>query len=764
MSEQIPLDREWRFCRDGRDLRERYRGAWGAYTTTKTGKRCDYAFPEFDDSGWETFSLPHDFMVSEPFSKDCLAAAGYKKRGSAWYRKTLTLPESYEGKHLLLLFEGVANSCEVYFNGSLMARNHSAYTEFCVDLTDRFLFGKPNALAVFVDGRDVENWSYEGAGIYRHVTLFVKDPVHIAHNGLYIKPEKLSEERWNVTAEISVQNSGYTEADVTAAFSAISPEGVALAETEGKASVEPDGEGKMRLSLSISSPKLWECGDPQLYSAECRLSCGESLDAERVEFGFRTIAFSANEGFFLNGKPFKIHGACCHQDHAGIGIALPDSIVAYRIKKLKEAGFNAYRSVHHLASRAVLRECDRQGLLVMDEITHFETNREAIEALTLMVTRDRNHPSVVLYSLFNEQPIAAEETGGKIYRRLKSIVRKLDDTRPVTGAMNNRTMFGERGAAAETDVTGFNYNLPDLVEYHKTYPDRPVIGSEAVACYGTRGVSVTDRERRRIAESDSVYEPYFNSVRETASTYRKLSWTCGYFLWAGFDYRGEAMPGHWPAVSSQFGIMDSCGFPKGGYWFFRAAEGVAPVLKLTPHWNHQNGERVQVSAINNCDSVELFLNDRSLGAKDTADLLAEWEVEFAAGTLRAVGYKGGEAVVEDCVKTAGTPAAILLTADREEIAADGADAVAVNVCVTDANGVTVPYFDPLIRFSSDGGAVILGCGNGDPTSHELDCLPQRRLFSGHCQVLVKCEPGGEAPTLLAECDGLLPARMEFHTV
>lgn len=762
MREKINLDRDWRFIRDELDLRDRYKGLWDAYNTNRTGRRCNMATAKFDDSSWMPVTLPHDWMVGEPFSAEYLAAAGYKRRGIAWYRREMTLSEDHRGKHILLVFEGVANSCEVYFNGSLLARNHSAYNEFTVDLTDRFLFGVPNVLAVRVDGRNVENWSYEGAGIYRHVWLLVKDEIHIAQNSIFVRPTKKEEDEWEVTTELSVENSGYTCQDITVELAVTAPDGSNVVASQCVLNVQADCENPIRLCLAVHAPALWDCDHPHLYSAVCKLAQnGKVLDEETVTFGFRTIAVSANEGFFLNGKHMKIHGVCCHQDHAGVGVAVPDSIVAYRIRKLKEAGFNAYRSVHHPASRIVLEECDRQGMLVMDENTHFESSREVLEQLEFMVRHDRNHPSVVFYSLFNEQPLAAEEPGGRVFRRLKSAVKKLDDTRLITGAMTQRTMFGEDGAALNMDITGFNYSLSYLEEFHQKYPEQPVMGTENDATYGTRGFYTTDMSLRRIASDDTQHEPYFNSIRETVAVFRRLSWTIGYFLWCGFDYRGEPLPMAWPAVSSQFGIMDTCGIPKGGFWFYKAVRGQEPVIHLAPHWNQVEGESVRVLAITNCTSAELFLNNQSLGRRETVDFTVEWESAFVPGLLKVVGYIGDKPVAEDCRKTAGAPAAICMHPDRIEISGDGADTVPVNVCVVDTEGNIVPNADTLIRFSIEGEGVILGCGNGDPTSHELDNLPQRRLFSGWCHTLVRCEPGARSLKLKAAADSVAGATIDF---
>jgi len=757
------IDREWRFTQGRGDLKERYVGMWDAYGTTRSGNHCDMACAGYDDSEWRNVTLPHDWMTEVEFSRDHLAAGGYKKRGAGWYRREFFIDETHRGRNISLVFEGIANTCEVYFNGSLLERNFSAYNEFSVDLSDRVLPGQRNAVAVYVDGRDIEGWWYEGAGIYRHVWLVTKDDIHFTHNGCFIYPQKIENDLWRIRAKLSVENTSYIEKNVTARVELYNENGEFSGSAETLLDISPESTQTVELCCMLEKPELWDIDTPTLYMSKCRLMNSRyELDTECAFFGCRTIEVSSENGFMLNGKRLLVRGTCCHQDHAGIGIAVPDTIVEYRIRLLKEAGFNAYRSAHHPPSRALLDACDRQGMMIMDENRRFEGSRETIRQLEAMICRDRNHPSVVFYSLFNEEPLAATEAGGWLFRRLKNTVLRLDESRLITGGMNERTMFGDGGAALQMDITGFNYSLASVEEFHEKFPSQPVIGTENGAAYGTRGCYVTNMEERRISCDDTHHEPFFNSIRETCTFFERRQWIAGYFLWSGFDYRGEPCPMAWPSISSQFGIMDTCGFPKGGYWFYKACTSSDIVLQLTPHWNHSVGETVQVTAITNCDTAELSLNGGLIDRQKVIDYVAQWEIPFKAGKIEAVGFIDGNPRARSEQITTGKAAVIQMLPDRCMLHNDGEDTVPVNIYTVDNQGVLVPDASCHIKFTVEGDGIILGCGNGDPTSHEIDALPERDLFAGWCQVLVRTEPGAKQLMLKATADGLKGSSVTFN--
>ena len=441
------FDRDWRFMPDLPPLCDDCHGNTDVYSVTRTGKRCRYAVSGFDDSGWRKVRLPHDWLVGQDFDTDGLNAQGFFRRGYAWYRKEFRLLSDCRGKQILLCFDGIAGKSEIYINGSLIKRNFSSYNTFTVDITDRVYHGdRTNTVAVFVDRRDVELWAYEGAGIHRHAWLYIKDAVHIAHDGLFVTSRPESGGRWKVTAGITAESSHYTDTGYDIAISVFDASGNIVGAADAHGIAPADGRSVVTSGFYVDSPALWDTDSPTLYTVSAELSYSGGKDREACVHGFRTFTADPDKGFFLNGKPIKFYGICCHQGHAGVGTAVPDSIVAFRMKKLKELGINGFRCVHHNPSPKLLDECDRLGILVIDENRNFESGEEYIGYIEDMVRRDRNHPSVVMYALFNEEPIAEFPEGGNIYRRLASAVKRLDGTRLLTGAMNEDSAFGEGGA------------------------------------------------------------------------------------------------------------------------------------------------------------------------------------------------------------------------------------------------------------------------------------------------------------------------------
>ena len=750
------FDRDWRFMPDLPPLCDDCHGNTDVYSVTRTGKRCRYAVSGFDDSGWRKVHLPHDWLVGQDFDTGGLNAQGFFRRGYAWYRKEFRLLSDCRGKQILLCFDGIAGKSEIYINGSLIKRNFSSYNTFTVDITDRVYHGdRTNTVAVFVDRRDVELWAYEGAGIHRHAWLYIKDAVHIAHDGLFVTSRPESGGRWKVTAGITAENSLYTDTGYDVAISVSDASGNIVGTADAHGIAPADGRSVVTSGFYVDSPALWDTDSPTLYTVSAELSYSGGKDREACVHGFRTFSADPEKGFFLNGEHIKFYGVCCHQGHAGVGTAVPDSIVAYRMKKLKELGINGFRCVHHNPSPELLDECDRLGILVIDENRNFESGEEYIGYIEDMVRRDRNHPSIVMYALFNEEPIAEFPEGGNIYRRLASAVKRLDSTRLLTGAMNEDSAFGEGGAGTLMDVTGINYALYNFEKFHRLHPEKPLLGTENAATFGTRGQYVTDISKRMIACDDTVHMDCFNTVRETFRAVDGSDYIAGMCLWSGYDYRGESMPDGWPAVTSQFGIMDSCGFPKGGYWFVRAFLKKEPFVKILQHWNHTPGEILDFATVTNCDEVELTVNGTPVGRKTSEPYTQlRWKAEYQPGEIKAVGYRDGLPVAEETVRTASAPAALILEPDRTALSADGADTVSVTVYAVDKDGNPVPDADNLIRFSVTGGAQIAGCGNGDPTSHENDTLPERRLFAGMCAVLVRSGEKDETICLSAESDGL----------
>ena len=714
----------------------------------------------FYDAEWRQLDLPHDYLAESDIREENLISHGYRTRDNAWYRKSFLLDKSLEDRELFLVFEGTAVNATFYFNGSLMARSFSAYTETVINITDRAYFdGRVNTLAVYINGLETEGWWYEGAGIYRHVRLYAKDKLHIAHNGIFAKPvlKDESSEEWCIEVEATVENSAYDKKSAAIRTVILDGEKIIAEDISDTLSFTADKKAATMRTLTVKSPKRWDVDSPNLYTVRVELISGDGvLDEQSERIGFRTFFVDAERGFFLNGRSLKIKGTCNHQDHAGVGVAVPDSIQYYRIKLLKELGTNAYRCSHNLPSKEVLDACDELGLIVMDENRRFESRDEVLEYLDIMVKRDRNHPSVIFWSLFNEEPLQNSEEGAKIYRRMRSRVESLDNSRLITGAINGNL----EGAGLLMDIAGINYCLSTVDIAHKKHPSLPVIGSENNSAVTTRGCYKSDREiSQALAGYDEEAVPWGNTVRDNWAYTRARDFYAGIFIWTGFDYRGEPTPFSWPSVSSQFGIMDSCGFKKDSYYFNKACFTDEPMIHILPHWNFSEGECVRVMAVTNCDAAELYLNGRLIGRKE-GDLVIdtpEWLVDFEPGVISAKGYKNGTLAAVAEQKTAGEPFAVSLSLSKEEIKNDGQDTVAVNVSVVDRNGTVVPYAENTVHFNIIGDGRLLGVGNGNPNSHESDTLPKRRAFAGMCQALVSSNLGAKELKVKVHSDGLMSA-------
>ena len=751
------MDRSWRFHLGDvvYDIRNTHNTS---YTIVKAGAAVGAAGRTWNDREWRKIDLPHDYYSESDFNEENLHSHGYRTRNNAWYRKTFLLDKELSDKQVTLCFEGTAVNADFYFNGSLMARSFSAYTETFFDITERAYFdGRPNVLAVYIKGFETEGWWYEGAGIYRHVKLYVKDKLHIAHNGIFGKPvlKKGTKNSWNVEVETVLENSDYI-ADEAVVRSTILDGDTVIAEGLSSA-IKCDYASKTTVcqKLSVSRPTRWDVDNPKLYTLKVEIiKNGEVVDEDSARIGFRTFSIDSEKGFFLNDRPLKIKGTCNHQDHAGVGVAVPDSVQYYRIKRLKEMGTNAYRSAHNLPTKEVLDACDELGLIVMDENRRFEAREEVLQYLDIMVRRDRNHPSIIFWSLFNEEPLQNTEEGARIFRRMRSVVEHLDDSRLITGAINGSL----EGAGMEMDVGGINYNLLKIDSFHELHPEQPIIGAENNSAVTTRGCYISDRENAQVLNNyDEEVVPWGQSIRETWKFTRERDYFAGIFIWTGFDYRGEPTPFRWPSVSSQFGIMDTCGFPKDSFYFNKACFTDKPMVHLLPHWNWNKGDRVRVMAVSNCDEVELFLNGHSLGRKanDVCTNTPEWNVEFQRGRITAKAYKNGKCVAKTEQRTAGKPYAVRILADSTVIKNDGHDTVVLNCCVVDKRGVVVPTANNLIRFNVEGEGFVRGVGNGDPNSHESDIAPERRAYCGWCQALIMSELGAKSIKIRAIADGLV---------
>ena len=731
------------------------------YGTSKAGSCPGVPQPDFycDPADWKRVDLPHDWSVKLPFDKNGSPSRGYKPKGKAWYRKQFALGEELKDKNITLEFDGAAKDCFVYFNGSLLKRHYSSYAPFTVDITDRAYFdGTPNVLAVYLDAEGWEGWWYEGAGLYRHVRLVAKEKVSVAQYGIFVCP-RFADGVWSCPAQVTLENTGYSPAETVLHCEILNKHtGEVIAADEAQVAVESGGRAVHMFDFAVKDPELWDIDSPNLYT--CRVWLGGGADGDSVDFGFRTIRFDAEKGFFLNGRNVKIFGTCNHQDHGGIGVAIPDSVHKYRISRLKEMGTNAYRCAHGMPHAELLDECDRAGMLVMNENRSFETSEQCLEELRTMILRDRNHPSVIMWSIFNEEPLQGTEQGRRMAQRMRAEIHRLDDSRFVTGAMNGGVTEADSAAQA-LDVAGMNYQLYAYDEFHAKFPEIPVIGSETTSTFAVRGCYKTEMDKHLISCYDEDPADWGNTVRQTWQTLCTRDFAAGGFMWTGFDYLGEPTPFEYPSVSSFFGMMDTCGFAKDAFWLCKSIFTPAeeqPVVHLLPHWNFKGreGEKIRVMSHTNCEEAELFVNGRSLGRKRVDKLhQTEWQAEYRAGEIKLIGYNKGIPAAECVRQTTGEAARIKIEcANVSPLEMGGLDAAIVNFIAVDCEGREVPDFCGEIAISAEGGEVI-GTANGDPNCHEPFDSARRSLFNGRAQAIIR--PAAEAAllTISAECGKLM---------
>ncbi len=767
LRERLSLDEGWRFHLGDIPMPV-ISGHMASYMNAKAGQAWGAADPGFDDSEWRRLNLPHDWVVEGPFDPKANLSQGYRPRGIAWYRRHFRIEPEDQGKHFELRFDGIATHATVWVNGLLVHRNHCGYTPFSVDLTPILNYGAQlNTIVVRVDADAMEGWWYEGGGIYRHAWLIKRNPVHIETDGVYANPVRDADGNWSVPVEVALANIKTASANARVAAELLDPDGRSVTAGENEAAVPPLGSAVCRIPLVLrEKPRLWSVDSPVLYQVKVRVcESGTPTDAVAVNCGFRTLRFDADQGFFLNDKPLKLQGTCNHQDHAGVGVAVPDALWDYRVRRLKEMGSNAYRSSHNPPAPELLDACDRLGMLVMDENRNFNHTPEYLGQLRAMLKRDRNHPSVFLWSVFNEEPMQGTPQGREMVRRMVAEVRRWDSTRPVTAAMNGG-MFGREGVFQAVDVMGFNYVHSSYDEFHRKHPTLPIFSSEDTSAFATRDEFETDKKRNVITSYDTECAGWGGTQRKSWQWIAERPYLAGGFAWTGFDYRGEPQRLCWPSVSSVFGIMDLCGFPKVAY-SIRQAMWIKdrPVLQLAPHWNWpgREGQSVKVIAMTNADRVALWLNGRHLGEKARPAFdYVEWDVPYAPGKLEAAAFKDGREVARTAVETTGECVALALEPDRTFLWGDGRDAAPVTVKGIDAKGRVVPGADSLVTFSLEGPGDNLGHGNGDHNCHDPEKGSDRRLFHGLAQLIVQSRKGGVGRLKIrATSPGLKAAEIEL---
>ena len=753
--ERLLFDFGWKFMfGHGSDPARDLNFGFGQGDFAGTGN-FNFAKAKFDDSKWRPFDLPHDWAVELTFVHDDakigddipMQSHGYKPLGRrypetsvGWYRREFDVPASDLGRRISVEFDGVFRSVLVFVNGCFIGRNDNGYAPFSFDLTDFLGYGAKNYIVVRVDASFGDGWFYEGAGIYRHVWLTKTDPLHIGRWDSTVRGTVKGDSATLSLATVLV-NQGKQAEQVKVAWKILDASGKTVANAEAPAqSIAVDGSAAYSATAQLSNPALWSVDAPHLYEALVSVeSDGKVRDAERVSFGLRTAVFDAAKGFSLNGKSMKIQGTCNHQDHAGVGAAVPDALQWFRLGVLREMGCNAVRTSHNMPTPEWVDACDRMGMMMMCETRQMSSSPEGLAQLETMIKRYRNSPSIIIWSIGNEEGQLQNqmaEQGEKIGAAMVRRCHELDPTRVVSAAVN---ADNEKGVSNALDIIGFNYHLEFPEGFHKRHPDKAVYGSETSSAISTRGMYVTDPLRNLVNDYNGVV-PWGETAEQWWTFYGTREWPAGGFAWTGFDYRGEPTPYGWPSISSQFGIIDTCGFPKDTFYYYKAWWGNEPSLHLFPHWNFEGreGDEIPVWVYTNAEEAELVVNGKSVGSKKVPHLgHVEWKVKYEPGSIEARASKGGKVVLTEKRETTGPAAAIRLSADRTTINADGEDVAVLKVEALDKEGRFVPTAGNLVGFKISGEGALIGVGNGDPNCQESDREPKRSLFNGLAQVIVQ---------------------------
>lgn len=767
------------------------------------GDSAAYSQPDFNDSSWRSLNLPHDWAIEGDFSKENPSGTGggALPGGIGWYRKTFTVPGYKEGEKVYIDFDGAYMNTTVYINGHELGTRPYGYASFSYDITPWLKEGD-NVIAVKVDNSDQPNsrW-YSGCGIYRHVWLRKLDAIHVAQWGTYVTTSDITPDSATVNIATTVDNTSATDAEVTLTTRVIDPQGKVAATVTASDNIAAGKSATVNQSARVADPQLWSLDNPALYSVVTDVAVGgKTVDTYQTTTGIRTIEFTADKGFFLNGEQVKINGVCMHHDLGALGAAVNTRAIRRQLEILQEMGVNAYRASHNPPAPEVLALCDSMGILVMDEAFDMwrkrKTERDYARFfdewherdLTDLVTRDRNHPSIIMWSIGNEvleqwsdaaaDTLSLEEANlilnfghgadklakdgdemsvnSMLTAKLADIVKQLDPTRPVTAGMNEPNPGNHLIKSGALDVIGLNYHDEWYDDAEKNYPGKPLLGSETVSALMTRGYYKNPSDSIIIAPKrwDIPYEdPSFacsaydnehvpwGTTHENSLRRMKDDRVMGQFIWTGFDYIGEPTPYGWPARSSYFGIVDLAGFPKDVYYMYQSEwRPDKTVLHLFPHWNWTPGQTVDLLAYyNNADEVELFVNGKSQGVRSKGDgeYHVMWRVPFEPGTIKAVSRKAGKAVAEQVINTAGEPAQIRLTPDRATIAADGNDLSFVTVEILDSDGNLCPTAVNEVTFTVEGAGQNEGVDNGNPISLERFKADSRKAMAGKALLIVR---------------------------
>lgn len=737
--------------------------------------------PKFDDSAWTPVRIPHDWVTTLSYAPEASHSHGYKTVGwkypatsVGWYRKVFKMNESDASKTISVTFEGIFRNSTIWVNGFYVGGEQSGYASRTYDITDYLHFGEgeenQNVITVRADASLEEGWFYEGAGIYRDVWMTKTAPVHVAHDGTFVRVAPMAgsddvSSRANLIVGTTVENASASAAQCVVTHTLLDASLQPVASSRAATlSLKPRESRENTTEVMVDTPTLWSLDNPYLYSLRTDISVeGSVVDSYTTPVGIRTLRFDKDQGFFLNGQHVKLHGVNMHQDHAGVGAAVPPALQTYRLERLKSMGVNAYRASHNPMTPAMIAECDRLGILVIEENRLTGTGEYHRDELAHMIRRDRNHPSIILWSIGNEEwGIEWKDYGERIARTMTDFVHLLDPTRPATVATSSGPTI-----TRPVDVAGYNYiQQNDIDGERQRYPERVAFGSEETTACGTRGIYYDDRANGHMASMNRTDSTYNNIIERGWKFYDERPWLLGCFYWTGLDYKGEPNPLSYPAVDSEFGLMDYCGYEKDEAYYLRSWWTDEPTLHIFPHWNlaGHEGEPVDVWAYSNCDEVELFVNGKSMGRQQMPrNGHLSWPTTYKPGALKAVGYKAGKRVLTKTVETTTAPTQLRLTANRTTLAADGRDVSVLTIEALDAKGRRVPTACCPVDISIDGPGRIIGVGNGDPAFHgaqrPADGTDGRHFsvptFNGLAQIIVQTEEhDGTIHVGIASPDGL----------
>ena len=757
----------------------------------------------FPEDTWGDVDLPHDFVVAGEYTSTANAVHGSLPTDVAWYRKTFEIPPEVRDQRIHLEFDGIYRDATIWVNGHLAGSHLSGYTSFSLDVTELCDPNECNAIAVRCDAQEFELWSYEGGGIYRDVRLIATEDLHVPYSGTCIRstfPDETDLSKVQIELQAKIHNSGRDDRDALVIFKIFENTGDSpVYESSQSFQIAAGTKTAINHHLELAEPKLWSVTSPNLYRLETHIQVeGKSIDVYHSQFGVRSIRFDADKGCFLNGESIKLKGVCNHQDHAGVGVAILPTIDEWRLKQLKAMGCNAIRTAHNPPAPHLLDLCDRMGFLVMNETRLSGTSPELLGQLEALVTRDRNHPSVCLWSLGNEEMLIQENAmGARILQRMQDLTHRLDPTRPCIYSANcdfNSIAENFVNNGFQIDAFGANYTMRENAEgqltaeaerydeFKSKFPDCPLIASESGGSASTRGlygqeyykgqalhphpeaigadapVYLNPKRAGMVTAYAETLTPWGRSIEDTWEDCASRDFVAGTFLWTGLDYRGETYPFSWPAVITRYGLMDLCGFPKDSYYYYQAEWTDAPVLHLFPHWNLESeaGANIDLWCYTNCAEVELWLNGASQGRLKRAPYRKlQWDVPYAQGTLEAIGYdSAGQEIVRTAIETTGAAAKLRITKAHSNTEADGSTVAILNVCACDTAGRMVPTANNMLDFEIDGAATLLGVGNGNPTSHEPEQASHRQLFNGYAQLIVRTLGQSETVSIRAHAEKL----------